>query len=222
MPKLVPPQTLQKVKDLGLSGTSVGEIERQTGVTRPTIRRILDSVGVRPRPRSHSEEKRARIIEMYTAGVGCRSIAREMDISSSSVLVTLKRANVARRPLPTQHNALKGLPLVEIADRHLQNGESLIDLAAEFGVSYAGLRERLTKDGLIPKQSRREVAVFEFIQTWQEATSVTEVAKRLGITNVQASASAAHYRSRGIPLKRFYATHDWNALAEFAQLFEQE
>lgn len=221
MPRLVPQEKRERVIALAAGGVTMTEIEHETGITRPTIRSILAGAGITVRSNRLTPETKVAVCTLYQRGLGCDTIARELDVSRSVVLQTLKAAGVARRPLSTSPGALKELPLPVIADRHLAGGESLLDLAAEFGVSYAGLRERLERDGLIPITRRGKFNAFEFIQAWQEAESLDEIAERLGIPRGLASARATRYRAQGVPLKRFGSPLDWSELAEFAALFAE-
>jgi len=42
-----------------------------------------------------------------------------------------------------------------------------------------------------------------FVREWQTASSVTEVAERLGMSKLGASVKASHLRKEGVPLKKF-------------------
>lgn len=56
----------------------------------------------------------------------------------------------------------------------------------------------------------------EFVRIWQEASSVEEVANRLGIEEGSARARATLYRRRGIPLKKYLYSVDVEKLIALA------
>ncbi len=49
----------------------------------------------------------------------------------------------------------------------------------------------------------KNVSGEDFVKAWQTCGSLSEVAAKLGMKEVSASVRAAHYRKRGIPLRRF-------------------
>ncbi len=61
----------------------------------------------------------------------------------------------------------------------------------------------------------------EFIKTWQESSSVAEVARKLDCTGNAVRVRAYRYRLRGIPFKEFPPVEielpDWPALARYAE-----
>jgi hypothetical protein len=65
----------------------------------------------------------------------------------------------------------------------------------------------------------------EFIQAWQQSTSVKEVATKLGMNTNNCHVRASRYRARGIPLKDFPAaplpSWDWDELAAYAEELAQ-
>lgn len=50
---------------------------------------------------------------------------------------------------------------------------------------------------------KKHVDAETFVRTWQNAETVADVARDLGITAQSATARAAAYRKRGVNLKRF-------------------
>tara|TARA_R100000008_G_scaffold67928_1_gene45058 strand:+ start:4918 stop:5139 length:222 start_codon:yes stop_codon:yes gene_type:complete len=63
-----------------------------------------------------------------------------------------------------------------------------------------------------------KVSPKQFIEVWQRAKSLEEVAKRTGMLLSACSARASHYRLKGVNLKRFSRrpTTDWEKLAALA------
>jgi hypothetical protein len=63
-----------------------------------------------------------------------------------------------------------------------------------------------------------------FVETWQKAETIAEVAKRLNRTRNAVKVRAHVYRQRGVPLKFFSPTLmeevDWDELAELAREIE--
>lgn len=47
------------------------------------------------------------------------------------------------------------------------------------------------------------ITAEKFVRVWQSADSLGEVAKRLGVSSIHATARAALYRRKGIPLQKF-------------------
>lgn len=224
MPKRVSQEKRTRIVSMYQAGESQAEIAKETGVTTPTIRAILDAADVARRPYRATQELQQRAVELNTAGRGYVSIAREMGLSPMTVLKLLKASGVYRQRLENRHNRLKELPLEEIAHRYGNgSGESLKALAAEFGVSFAGLRERLEKENLIAvrRMGSDRATAFEFIQIWQEASSLAEAASLLGVSKVSAGHRAVRYRQRGVPLRYFSRqSANWDEIIEFASLFD--
>jgi transposase len=228
MPRKITADQAAQVVTAYQAGESMAEINRLTGLAIQTIRRILAANGVEQRPYHTQEEMRLTIIELHLAGYNATGIARETGVTRQTVLNILKASNVYRRPPNAPRPfALRELPLVEIADR-INAGETVYTLAKEFGVTFGGLRKRLEKDGLIPPQPRRTaktgISPFEFIQAWQESSSLDEVCDRLGVSKKYVAARANAYRRQGVPLKEYgYGRSlDWRDLAEFAALFNDD
>lgn len=57
-----------------------------------------------------------------------------------------------------------------------------------------------------------------FIRTWQEATNITDVSDKLGMTRVAVLSRGYLYSKKGVPLKRLQTSrsYDWEELAEMA------
>lgn len=213
------------------AGQPLKEIARQAGVSEPTLNKILRDAGVAPRPtqrpnRRTPDDVRETLVSLHLAGYTAEAVARETGVPRATVLNILKASGVYRRPPSAAvPGALQELPLVEIADR-VNRGESIYALSREFGVTFSGLRKRLEKDGLIPPQPRRRGAIspFEFVQAWQESSSLDEVCDRLGVGKKYAYSRAVRYRRQGVPLKLFAHGRalSWGDLADFAALFGDE
>jgi hypothetical protein len=60
-----------------------------------------------------------------------------------------------------------------------------------------------------------------FVEVWQRANSLREVASSLKMTKAACSVRASRYRSQGVPLKEFPPLEmpktDWDELAEYAK-----
>jgi len=60
-----------------------------------------------------------------------------------------------------------------------------------------------------------------FVEVWQRANSLGEVAETLKMTKAACSVRASRYRAQAVPLKQFPPMEmpktDWNELAEYAK-----
>lgn len=66
----------------------------------------------------------------------------------------------------------------------------------------------------------KKVSAEEFVRAWQRASNGAEAARAVGLSREAASTRAAHYRRKGIPLKRFLRgnrTLDVNSLIKVAK-----
>lgn len=68
----------------------------------------------------------------------------------------------------------------------------------------------------------RRATPKQFVQAWQEATTVADVTARLRITPSAAYARRRKYAEHGVPLKQLdrVNTVDWDELAEYAASFQ--
>jgi transposase-like protein len=223
MPRQVEPSRRKKILDMYREGASLTAIARETGAARATIRNVLAADDISLRPRGHPEEIQKEIARRHAAGDGITTIARDMGLAASTVLRLIKKSGVHRRKLENRRDALKALPLADIAHRYETGEASLNELAGEYGVSFAGLRERLENDGFISPRRVVRASAFEFIQAWQESSSLREAADLLGVSKESAGHRAVRYRQRGVPLKYFSRqSANWDELIEFASLFDAE
>jgi hypothetical protein len=71
------------------------------------------------------------------------------------------------------------------------------------------------------KQRLPPLAPKDFIQVWQRADSVAEVAMKVRRTKNACRVRAFRYRERGVPLKEFppveWVPPDWSELAAYAE-----
>lgn len=66
----------------------------------------------------------------------------------------------------------------------------------------------------------------EFIEAWQQSSSVKEVAKRLNMPPKTVSSRASYYRKKKVPLKKMRSSGrgplNWKKLAELARELAEE
>lgn len=185
----------------------------------------------RKSPRSRlTEQEKEEANRMWQAGVSLPTIARYFGIDRKAVQRAIvaynpKRDAVGNRRDPASprlaDNVRPHLP--DIFGRY-QAGETIEEMAAEYGVSPAYLHELLRTAGMpvraMPGRGRRykNIGPLEFIDTWQNATTPTEVAEKLRMPLNAVLARAYSYQRRGVPLRRLKAMgHNWAELAEFAK-----
>jgi hypothetical protein len=69
--------------------------------------------------------------------------------------------------------------------------------------------------------NKQWVSPSAFIEAWQTANSLTEVAEKLGMTKAACSVRASRYRAQSVPLKEFPPLEmpktDWDKLAAYAR-----
>jgi hypothetical protein len=73
----------------------------------------------------------------------------------------------------------------------------------------------------------RAITGEEFVLVWQSSKSVSEVAKRTGMTVKAASVRASNYRKKKVPLKlmngdRAMPHNDWEKLAKLARKLAED
>lgn len=170
-----------------------------------------------------SDQERQRIVELYESGVSRQEIGIEMGLSQPTIRKILAEAGYPPKQI-NQRARIGRRTKAKIVEMY-NLGYSSLEIADALGISKRSvlnvIKERVDK---IERTHKGSVGPEEFIATWQTSLTIDEVAKRLGITVQMAYARATHYRSKGVPLKRykFGGAYDWDDLASLAETFDDE
>jgi hypothetical protein len=90
----IPDAVQQRIVEMFESGFSRSSIQVETGITQPTIRKILKSAGYAPKtindPAQLTDSKVQQIVTLRNQGFGPVLIAREVGVSKRTVLNVIK------------------------------------------------------------------------------------------------------------------------------------
>ena len=84
----------KRILDMFDSGITRQDIQIQTGISQPTIRKVLSEAGHPPReintPHRLTEAQKQQIVDLHNSGIGYTAIARNMSVSTRTVLNVIK------------------------------------------------------------------------------------------------------------------------------------
>lgn len=88
-----------RVAELLAQGNSHNAISKELKISHPTVKRIADELGgVATEPSAAYHEKHAQIVELYHAGLSGREVARQLKVSTKTVVLSLRREGSVRHP----------------------------------------------------------------------------------------------------------------------------
>lgn len=205
--------TIKKLYESGMSMKEVGDV---IGLSEPTVRRALKSMGVKSRPPSQRRVlsdplSRINVVTMYKSGMTISAIANQLGHTSKVVSDILKDEGIEIRTsghiVLTPSQQLKAIRLY-------QDGYSLREIGHRFDVSRMTIQEVL-KEHDIPRRSsgwssvRRQKSLFTgrpsklrpeeqlaAITMYEDGMTLNEVADNL---DVSVSTIASILEAHGIP-----------------------
>lgn len=165
----------------------------------------LRRVSAAKRIESQRPDLVGQVLALYAEGKGATLVARELGISSNSVLRIMQRAGVERDHSRTKDHTRKvdDTGQSEIVRRYA-NGESLETLGEEYGVSARTVAKYVVSAGGILRPSGTahnltEGERAEIGQWYEDGISDSEIARRVGVSQIFIS---RYLRSLGLPAKR--------------------
>lgn len=133
--------------------------------------------------RKLSEEKVQEICRRYQAGESSSEIAEDFDVAPSSILRRLRKCGVTTRlgDGPVRLRKLNEAQIQEAARRY-QTGESMSELAQDFGVSDGTISRSLRRHGVAIRPCKfSEEQEQEICRRYEDGEATYEIACALGI-----------------------------------------
>lgn len=152
------------IKQSYLMGEPISRISGKYGVSDPTIRAALIEQGIQLRNLSESlgglpQSQIDELIDLYQKGKNTVELAKIFSISNSTVGVYLANAGVSKRTLSEAKGGLTDCQKNDAILRY-QAGESSVDIARFYGVSYGTILRVIDNSG-IPKRSFAESKILK-------------------------------------------------------------
>lgn len=222
-PKAEIDQATPTILDLHQAGKTVKEIAEQTAISHVTVTKILNEYGIEtPRkPRKQrlyydNSDRRNKVVMEWKAGKRVPAIAKELKISPKTIRKWLTEAGIYDPERDTHPLHMRFEQLKDELHSQYKSGMSVAELALKYDFDYEYLYEVMRRRSLLNVQPHKTIGPFEFIEAWQSAKSVAEVAERFGLSTTNASQRASYYRANGVPMKYLHTRNDWDSLADFA------
>jgi len=212
-PYKIKPSEYQDVLDKYNGGNDVKSLAEEYGVNLQTIYRILKKCEIKPtgagRPKRFDEKKENEIVAKYESGISSVKIAKEYDVSATTILNIIKSKGVDVRKSGPQNgkeaNHYKFKRKISksdhetIAEKYKQ-GSSTPKLAKEFNVS----RERICKilDSMNVERRSKQLGQEEvktILGLYEIGHSVRVISQK---TNRSQSTIVSLLTSKGIKIER--------------------
>jgi lambda repressor-like predicted transcriptional regulator len=97
------------LQDMYRAGATLAEVQRQFGLSRGSVQRVLRERGIRRRRKSLTDIEIAGLVKRYEAGLTIREIGEEQGLAKTTVQDALERAGVARRAAARRNSMLRGV-----------------------------------------------------------------------------------------------------------------
>lgn len=155
-------------------------------------------------------EVKSKIIEMYKSGTGSDTIAKQMGVSSNSVLKLLKRSGIDRRPIGRKKIQIEDEPkIVEM----YQGGMSAPEIAEKFNANHVMILRYLEKNGVERRGGEESHRTYEINKDLFDVIDTQEKAYLLGFIYADGCNS-----SDGRCIKIEVATPDRDVLEKISKL----
>ena len=155
-------------------------------------------------------EVKSKIIEMYQLGTGSDTIAKQIGVSSNSILKFLKRSGIERRPIGRKKIQIEDEPkIVEM----YQRGMSAPEIAEKFNVEHTMILRYLEKNGVERRNGEESHRTYEINKDLFDIIDTQEKAYLLGFIYADGCNS-----SDGRCIKIEVATPDRDILEKISKL----
>jgi hypothetical protein len=122
-------------------------------------------------------EVKSKIIEMYKSGTGSDTIAKQMGVSSNSILKLLKRSGIDRRPIGRKKIQVEDEP--KIIEMYLE-GMSAPEIAEKFNVAHTLILRYLKLNNIKRRDASECHRIYEINEDFFDVIDSQEKAYFLG------------------------------------------
>ena len=183
-------------------GATQKELAKEYGVARTTIDKRISEYYKREgkqRPKKELNPKIElpieKIVEKWKQGAIQKELAKEYGVSTQTInnrISEYYEKEGKQKTKPKRKSKLKiELPIDEIVEKWEQ-GNTLIELTKEYGVSYRTIRNRISeyyekegKQKTKPKRKlkpKKELPIDEIVEKWEKGVTQRELTKEYGVS----------------------------------------
>ena len=183
-------------------GATQKELAKEYGVARTTIDKRISEYYKREgkqRPKKELNPKIElpieKIVEKWKQGATQKELAKEYGVSTQTInnrISEYYEKEGKQKTKPKRKSKLKiELPIDEIVEKWEQ-GNTLIELTKEYGVSYRTIRNRISeyyekegKQKTKPKRKSKlkiELPIDEIVEKWEQGNTLIELTKEYGVS----------------------------------------
>ena len=181
-------------------GATQRELAKEYGVARTTIDKRISEYYKREgkqRPKKELNPKIElpieKIVEKWKQGATQKELAKEYGVSTQTINNRISEYYEKEgKQKPKRKSKLKiELPIDEIVEKWEQ-GNTLIELTKEYGVSYRTIRNRISeyyekegKQKTKPKRKlkpKKELPIDEIVEKWEKGVTQRELTKEYGVS----------------------------------------